>query len=92
MVHGSLFSGIGGAELAAQKAGWTNAFHCEINPFGRKILDHYWPNAKSYEDICKTDFTEWRNRIDILTGGFPCQPYSVAGKQLGTADERHLWP
>ena len=90
--HGSLFSGIGGFDLAAEWAGWQNAFHCEWNEFGQKILNHYWPNAESYGDITKTDFTIWRNRIDVLTGGFPCQPYSLAGKRKGKEDERHLWP
>lgn len=90
--HGSLFSGIGGFDLAAEWAGWQNAFHCEWNEFGKKILKHYWPNAESYGDITKTDFTIWRNRIDVLTGGFPCQPYSLAGKRKGKEDERHLWP
>ena len=92
MNHGSLFSGIGGAELAAEWVGWNNVFHCEINPFGRKVLDYYWPNSNSYEDITKTDFTVWRGRIDVLTGGFPCQPFSLAGKRQGTEDNRNLWP
>ena len=90
--HGSLFSGIGGFDLAAEWMGWENVFHCEWNEFGQKILKYYWPNAISYEDITKTDFTIHRGNIDILTGGFPCQPYSTAGKRLGKADERHLWP
>ncbi len=72
--------------------GWENVFHCEWNEFGKKILQYYWPNAKSYDDITKTDFTIWRGKIDILTGGFPCQPYSTAGKRLGKEDARHLWP
>lgn len=92
MTHGSLFSGEGGFDLAAERAGWQNAFHCEINPFPSKILNYYWPNATAYTDITKTDFTEWRGKIDVLTGGFPCQSYSLAGKRLGTADTRHLWP
>ena len=92
MKHGSLFSGIGGFDLAAQWMGWENIFHCEWNPFGQKILKHYWPNAISYHDITKTEFTIHRGSIDILTGGFPCQPYSMAGKRLGKEDERHLWP
>lgn len=92
MTHGSLFSGIGGFDLAAEWAGWENKFHCEWNEFGQRVLKYYWPNAVSYGDITKTDFTVWRGRIDVLTGGFPCQPYSVAGKRKGKEDERHLWP
>ena len=92
MKHASLFSGIGGFDLAAEWVGWENIFHCEWNIFGKRVLNYYWPKAKSYDDITKTDFTEWRGKIDILTGGFPCQPYSVAGKRLGKEDERHLWP
>lgn len=90
--HGSLFSGVGGFDLAAEWMGWENMFHCEWNQFGQKVLKYYWPNAVSYDDICKTDFTIWNGRIDILTGGFPCQPYSMAGKRQGTEDARHLWP
>src|SRR5690554_4395820 len=90
--HGSLFSGIGGFDLAAEWMGWENLFHCEWNDFGKQVLQYYWPNATSYDDITKTDFTIWRGKIDILTGGFPCQPYSVAGKRKGTEDDRHLWP
>ena len=92
MKHGSLFSGIGGFDLASQWMGWENVFHCEIESFPRKILHHYWPNAISYEDIKKTDFTIHKGGIDIITGGFPCQPYSMAGKRKGKEDERHLWP
>jgi DNA (cytosine-5)-methyltransferase 1 len=90
--HGSLFSGIGGFDLASEWMGWDNKFHCEWNEFGRKVLHYYWPNATSYGDITKTDFTFWRGKIDILTGGFPCQPYSSAGKRKGKEDDRHLWP
>jgi DNA (cytosine-5)-methyltransferase 1 len=92
MTHGSLFSGIGGFDLAAEWMGWENIFHCEWNPFGQKVLKHYWPKAISYHDITKTDFTIHRGSIDIITGGFPCQPYSTAGKRKGKEDERHLWP
>jgi DNA (cytosine-5)-methyltransferase 1 len=92
MRHGSLFSGIGGFDLASEWMGWENVFHCEWNPFGQKVLKHYWPKAESFEDITKSDFTKYANTIDILTGGFPCQPYSSAGKRLGKEDERHLWP
>lgn len=90
--HASLFSGIGGFDLAAQWMNWENIFSCEINPFCNTILKHYWPQAEHFLDITKTDFTPYANRIDILTGGFPCQPYSLAGKRKGTEDERHLWP
>jgi DNA (cytosine-5)-methyltransferase 1 len=92
MTHGSLFSGIGGFDLAAEWMGWQNVFHCEWNTFGQKVLKYYWPDAISYNDITQTDFTIHRGRIDILTGGFPCQPYSMAGKRLGKEDDRHLWP
>ena len=92
MRHGSLFSGIGGFDLAAEWCGWENVFHCEWNPFGQKVLKHHFPKSISYNDITKTDFTIHRGDIDILSGGFPCQPYSSAGKRLGKEDERHLWP
>jgi len=91
MRHGSLFSGIGGFDLASEWMGWENVFHCEWNKFGQQVLKYYWPKALSYEDITKTDFTIHRGEIDIITGGFPCQPYSSAGKRLGKEDERHLW-
>ena len=88
----STFSGIGAPEVAAEMLGWENVFHCEINPFGRRVLDYYFPKAKSYEDITRTDFSEWRDRITVLTGGFPCQPFSYAGKRRGSEDDRYLWP
>ena len=90
--HGSLFSGIGGFDLAAEWCGWENVFHCEWNEFGQRVLKHYWPNSDSYGDITKTDFTKYNGAVDIISGGFPCQPYSSAGKRLGKEDERHLWP
>ena len=92
MTHASLFSGIGGSEVAAAMLGWTNAFHCDINPFGRAVLEYWFPNSKSYGDIKKTDFTEWGGAIDVLTGGFPCQPFSYAGRRRGAEDDRYLWP
>ncbi len=92
MTHASLFSGIGGFDLAAEWAGWTNLFNCEIDPFCQRVLKYHFPNAEQYTDIRTTDFTLWRDRIDVLTGGFPCQPFSVAGKRQGTDDPRHLWP
>ena len=72
MTHASLFSGIGGAELAARWVGWKNVFHCEINPFGRRVIEYHFPESKSYEDVTTTDFSEYRGRIDVLTAGFPC--------------------
>jgi len=92
MRHGSLFSGIGGFDLASSWMGWENVFHCEWNEFCQRVLKHYWPKAESFTDITKTDFKKYENKVEILTGGFPCQPYSTAGKRLGKDDERHLWP
>jgi DNA (cytosine-5)-methyltransferase 1 len=71
--------------------GWENVFHCEWNEFGKKVLKHYWPNAESFDDITKTDFTKYEGTIDIISGGFPCQPFSTAGQRKGTEDERYLW-
>ena len=100
----SLFSGIGGFELAAEWAGWQNVVSCETNPFGRQVLNHYWPNAYHHDDIKTLTFEKidyelkkilgenWNADDIVLTGGFPCQPYSAAGKRLGKEDERHLWP
>lgn len=92
MNHASLFSGIGGAEVAASMMGWQNLFHCEIQEFPRKVLDYWFPNSESYEDITKTDFTKWHGKVDVLTGGFPCQPFSLAGRRKGAEDNRYLWP
>jgi DNA (cytosine-5)-methyltransferase 1 len=92
MTHGSFFSGIGGFDLAAEWMGWTNVFHVEWEDFPRKVLKYYWPEADSYGDIRKTNFKKYAGKIDIVSGGFPCQPYSAAGKRLGKEDDRHLWP
>ena len=92
MTHGSLFSGIGGFELAARWCGFTNVFSCEIEPFNRRVLHHHFPESKLHDDIKEMDATQYHGRVDIISGGFPCQPYSVAGKRLGKEDERHLWP
>ena len=92
MTHASVFSGIGGPEVAAAMLGWENLFHCEINPFGRAVLEYWFPNSKSYEDITTTDFSEWGGRVNVLTGGFPCQPFSYAGQRRGSQDDRYLWP
>lgn len=92
MNHLSLFAGHGGFDLAAEWAGWNNIAHCEINEFCLRILKYYWPNAKTHKDIKSTDFNVYRRLIDIVTGGFPCQPFSTTGKRKGTEDERYLWP
>ena len=90
--HASLFSGIGAPELAALWLGWQNVFHCEINEFCNTILNYWFPNSINYENIKTTNFSQWQGKIDILTGGFPCQPFSSAGQRLGADDDRYLWP
>lgn len=92
MRHGALFNGIGGFQLAAHWMGWENVFHCEIDKFCNQVVKKHFPESICYEDIKKTDFTPWCGAIDILTGGFPCQPFSTAGKRQGTEDNRYLWP
>ena len=92
MKHGSLFSGIGGFDLAAQWAGFENIFQVEIDNYCQKVLEKNFPNVKRYKDIKEFDGTEYTGTIDIISGGFPCQPFSVAGKQKGAEDDRNLWP
>ena len=92
MNHASLFSGIGGFDLAAREVGWNNVFQCEIDPFCQSVLKYYFPKTVLFEDIKRTDFTSWKGKIDVLTGGFPCQPFSVAGQRKGADDNRYLWP
>ena len=99
MNHISLFSGIGGFDLASEWMGWNNVASCEINPFGRKVLNHYWPDALHHDDVhtftknlLDEKIKDWNSNDVILTGGFPCQPYSNAGKRKGNEDDRHLWP
>ena len=95
--HLDLFSGIGGFALAARWTGRieTVAF-CDNDPFCQRILHNHWPHALLYEDIRSLTANRLRSdgvpRIDLLTGGFPCQPFSIAGKRGGAADDRHLWP
>jgi DNA-cytosine methyltransferase len=86
MKHGSLFSGIGGFDLAAEWMGWENVFHCEFEDYKTEHLKKRFNNAISYGDITKTDFTIHRGQIDILTGGFPCQDASIA-KQYGKSQQ-----
>lgn len=92
MKHIGLFEGIGGFSLAARWVGWETVAWCEWNKFGQKVLRYHFPDAEGFGDITKTDFIKYANSIDIITGGFPCQPYSTAGKRLGKNDVRHLWP
>ena len=92
MTHASLFSGIGAAELAAVWMGWKNLFHCEVDGFCNKMLDYWFNDSIAYGDIRKTDFRPWRGKDDVLTGGFPCQPFSVAGSRKGAEDARYLFP
>jgi DNA (cytosine-5)-methyltransferase 1 len=104
MIHISTFSGIGGFELASEWMGWKNYASCEINPFGQQVLKYYWPEAYHHGDIKTLTYellnteliqrfgANWRCGPIVLTGGFPCQPFSLAGKRKGTKDDRHLWP
>lgn len=92
MNHASIFSGIGGPEVAASMLGWNNVFHCEVNKFCKKILDFWYPNSVSYGNIYEVDFRQWQGKIEVLSGGFPCQPFSHAGQRKGTKDNRYLWP
>lgn len=90
MTHGSLFSGVGGWDLAAEWIGWVNFFHCEIDMEKQKLLNYYWPLADCLGDITKEDFIKYKNKIDVLTASFPCQPFSNSGEQLGETDDRYL--
>lgn len=92
MKHGSLESGVGCFDYAAEMVGWENVFHCEINPFCRTILKYYWSDAKEYDNLFTMDARQWRGIVDIITCGFPCQPFSTAGKGNGDKDDRFIWP
>ena len=87
-----LFSGIGGFSLGLEWAGMETIAMCEKDKFCRQVLAKHWPDITIHEDIRKLDGREYKNAIDVVCGGFPCQPFSVAGKQLGKEDDRHLWP
>jgi DNA (cytosine-5)-methyltransferase 1 len=92
MKHIGLFEGIGGFSVATKEMGWETVAWCEWDRFCQMILKELHPEAEGFSDIKKADFTKYADRIDILTGGFPCQPFSLAGKRKGTEDDRHLWP
>lgn len=92
MKHIGLFEGIGGFSLAARWMGWETIAWCEWNEYCQKILKQHFKEAQGHGDITQTDFTIYRGKCNILTGGFPCQPYSLAGQRKGKEDERHLWP
>lgn len=92
MKCGHLFNGIGGFALSAHWMGWENVMHCEIDSFCNKVMNYHFPNSIQHEDIRNSAFSVYMGKLDILTGGFPCQPYSTAGKRKGKDDARHLWP
>ena len=85
-----LFSGIGGFSLGLERAGMETAAFCEIDPFCREVLKKHWPDVPIYEDVRKLKGGEIA--ADIICGGYPCQPFSLAGKRQGKEDDRHLWP
>ena len=91
----SLFAGIGGLELGLERAGMTTVGQVDIDPYCRQVLTRHWPEVPKHDDI--TTAPEWwasepRPRVDVVCGGFPCQPFSLAGFQLGINDERWMWP
>lgn len=92
MRHGSLFSGIGGFDLAAEWMGWENVFQVEKDSFCQKVLAKNFPGTARYGEIKEFNGTKYRGAVDVLSGGFPCQPFSIAGKTQGKEDPRYLWP
>jgi DNA-cytosine methyltransferase len=90
MLVGDLFSGIGGFSLAAEWMGWETAFFSEIDPYASAVLKTHWPDVPNLGDITRIDWST-APRVDVLTGGFPCQPHSLAGKRAASADPRDLW-
>lgn len=87
----SLFSGIGGLDLAFEWAGGEISAFCEIEPYCQKILRKHWPDVPVFEDIRELKGSD-AGAVDVIYGGFPCQPFSVAGNKKGKDDKRYLWP
>ena len=88
-----LFAGIGGFSLAAHWMGWETTAFCEKDKFCQKVLRKNFPNVPIHDDIRKIkEFTQYAGTVELISGGYPCQPFSVAGKQRGAEDDRHLWP
>ena len=88
---GSLFSGIGGFDLGLERAGMKVIWQSEIDTFASRVLKKHWPDVPNLGDITKVDWNKVE-RPDIICGGYPCQPFSTAGKRSGENDPRHLWP
>jgi len=87
-----LFSGIGGFSLGLESVGMETVAFCEMDKFCQKVLKKHWPNLPIHSDIKELNGHEYRGTVELVCGGFPCQPYSVAGEQRGSLDDRHLWP
>ena len=86
--HLDLFSGIGGFALAAEAAGWNTVGFAEVDDYASRVLKRHWPDVPNYGDVRTVPAVP----VDLVTGGFPCQPFSLAGKRAGAADDRYLWP